>query len=328
VLFCGASSALADDGGDWFDPFVNFNAGIIEGIDGVVGSAGLAIVLYTLLVKVVTFPVNQISSRTNAVFQALQPQMQEIQKRYEREEITEEMSGKLLNQLYSEYSIFPLSGLLLPLIVQLPVFVALFRAIGKLAAQDVHFREGFLWIPSLAGPSEFGKPTLDWLLKTRTPEQFEPLIGWQDAGFFCLTPVLLIVVQLLSMRIVPAPGNQGWTTYLFSLFIGISSLVSPQAVSVYWLVNTACTGGQQLLVRGQIEEEFPGLMQAAEKAQEESGGIRYTRTSTLNPESQAETQASKDITARVKEMQPAAPRTRPARRKAAAASSKQRRKRR
>eukprot|EP00420_Gonyaulax_spinifera_P001753 CAMPEP_0197929930 /NCGR_PEP_ID=MMETSP1439-20131203/104629_1 /TAXON_ID=66791 /ORGANISM="Gonyaulax spinifera, Strain CCMP409" /LENGTH=465 /DNA_ID=CAMNT_0043552597 /DNA_START=93 /DNA_END=1490 /DNA_ORIENTATION=- len=288
VAVGGASQAsAADGGGDWFQPFVNLNAGIISGIDGVVGSAGLAIVLYTLLLKALTFPLNQVSMRTNVILQAIQPQTQEIQRRYESEEIDEATSGNLLNRVYGEYGIFPLFGLIVPLFVQLPVFVSLFRAIGQLASQDEHFRQGFLWIPSLAGPVELGRPGLDWLLKTQSADSFVPLVGWTNAGLYCLTPVILVILQFLSQRIVPSPGNTGWAGTVVTGFIGMSALVSPQAVGVYWLVNQSLTSAQMVLAREQVNEEFPALLKEAAKAEVENDGIRYTRRSGMRDESDA-----------------------------------------
>ena len=57
-------AAHAEDGSDWFEPFVSFNAQVIESIDGLVGSAGVAIVIYTLIIKALTYPLQQPALRT------------------------------------------------------------------------------------------------------------------------------------------------------------------------------------------------------------------------------------------------------------------------
>jgi len=258
---------------------------------------------------------NQMSMRTNVVLQALQPQTSEIQRRYEAEEIAPSTSANLLNALYGEFKVSPITGLLLPVVVQLPVLVSLFRAISRLAEQDSHFKEGFLWIPSLAGPASFGGASLDWLLKTRVADRFEPLIGWPDASMYLIMPVLLIAVQILSTSIVPPPSNQGWVTYLFSAFLGISALVTPQGVGLYWLVNTGWTAAQTSFAKGQVYDEFPKLMKAAEKAAQESDGIRYTRKSQFRDESAA----AKAVNKLADDVQPSIPkpRSRPAKRSTA-----------
>ena len=133
-----AAHAEDPQGGDWFEPFVDINAKIIEGIDGVVGSAGFAIVLYTIIIKVATFPLQQPALRTSALMQLLSPQTDEIERRYP---LDEEGRGRTLRELYGKVGLNPFAAFL-PILFQLPVFIALFRAIGKLASQDEHFKEG------------------------------------------------------------------------------------------------------------------------------------------------------------------------------------------
>lgn len=133
-------AAHAEDGGDsgdWFEPFVDFNANIIEGIDGLVGSAGFAIVLYTMIIKVATFPLQQPALRTSALMQLLSPQTDEIERKYP---LDEEGRGRTLRELYGKVGLNPFAAFL-PILFQLPIFIALFRAIGKLASQDEHFKE-------------------------------------------------------------------------------------------------------------------------------------------------------------------------------------------
>ena len=154
-----------------------------KAFDGVVGSAGFAIVLYTIIIKVATFPLQQPALRTSALMQLLSPQTDEIERRYP---LDEEGRGRTLRELYGKVGLNPFAAFL-PILFQLPVFIALFRAIGKLASQDEHFKEGrktvgccrvaevcrhrsvrfarlqprrqepFLWIPSLAGPVASGR---------------------------------------------------------------------------------------------------------------------------------------------------------------------------
>ena len=76
---------------------MNLNAQIIEGIDGVVGSAGVAVVLYTILLKVVTYPLQQPALRTSALSQLLSPQVDELEKKFP---LDEEARGKALRELY------------------------------------------------------------------------------------------------------------------------------------------------------------------------------------------------------------------------------------
>jgi len=101
-----ADQAAAAASGDWFDPFVNFNAGTIAGIDGVVGSGGVAIILYTIIVKAVTFPLQQPALRTTTLLRLTSPQTETIQKEYKDDE---DQKNQMLRRLYDEVGINPLN---------------------------------------------------------------------------------------------------------------------------------------------------------------------------------------------------------------------------
>jgi len=253
-----ACSAFADDasttgGGDWFEGFVSLNASIINGIDSTIGSAGIAILIYAILTKALTFPLNQISLRTTALMRIIGPQMTQIQKKYEKDEQTK---NKMLLTLYKDVGVNPLSGII-PVLVQLPIFVGLYRAIGRLASQDDHFKEPFLWIPSLSGPAETGKPTLDWLFKSPYADHFEPMVGWHDAGLYLILPLVLVVTQLASAYVSNGNKKPDNVTLIFPLIVGFSTLVSPQGLGVYWFTNSVIGAIQTQYTRWQVEQEFP-----------------------------------------------------------------------
>src|SRR5574341_31038 len=121
-------------------------ADMIAGL-GIPYSFGFAIILFTLVIKLVTLPLTLQQLRASRAMQALQPQIQEIQKKYkgDREKLSQAQM-----ELYKQAGVSPLGGCL-PTLVQLPVWFALYRALFDLATTGV-LKEGFLWIPSLAEP--------------------------------------------------------------------------------------------------------------------------------------------------------------------------------
>jgi len=274
ALLTPITARAEDSQGDWFEPFVDINAKIIEGIDGIVGSAGLAIILYTVIIKVATFPLQQPALRTSALMQLLSPQTDEIERKYP---LDEEGRGRTLRELYGKVGLNPFAAFL-PILFQLPIFIALFRAIGKLASQDEHFKEPFLWIPSLAGPVASGRPSLDWLLKTRFSDHFEPLVGWEDAGFYLVLPFLVFLLQFFSNRMSASSKESVSASVLAPLFIGISTLVSPQGVGIYWFTNTLLTTAQLKLTQNEVAEEFPEYKKIKDSV-DAGEGMRYTRNS-------------------------------------------------
>lgn len=253
------------DSGDWFEPLVKFNAGIIAGIDGTIedglkipNSFGFAIVFYTALIKLITFPLNQSALRTNAIMMLIKPKIEQIQKKYKNDQETQ---NRMTLRLYDDCGVNPLGGCF-PSLVQFPIFIGLYRSIVKLAEINPKFQEPFLWIPSLAGPVESGKPSLDWLLVSKLQDSWEPEMGKTDAIAYCILPVLLVASQFVTTKISnPTVGDQGgpagFVTNFFPLFIGYTTLCSPAGMGLYWLSNNLLTTAQTYYIRSQIAGEFP-----------------------------------------------------------------------
>ncbi len=108
------------------------------------GSYGIAILLLTLLVKVLLHPLNIKQLRSMAKLQEIQPKLQEIQKRYtDKQEQQAEMQ-----RLYLEHNVNPLGGCF-PILIQIPIFIALYSCLmGAVELKKVRF----LWMPDLALP--------------------------------------------------------------------------------------------------------------------------------------------------------------------------------
>lgn len=265
-----ADAVPTQNSGDWFDPFVQANAGIIAGLDDVVedklhlpNTFGFAIIFYTTFIKLITYPLNSQALRSNAMMQLVNPKIQQIQKRYQNDQETQ---SRMLLRLYDDIGVNPLSGCL-PSIIQLPIFIGLYRSINKLAETNEHFKEPFLWIPSLSGPVKVGEPSLDWLVKSQYADHFEPLIGWQQAGQYLILPVALVISQFLTQKASNPQGGQGPSGALLGLFpliIGYSTLVSPAGLGVYWFMNNVLTQAQTAFIRYQLGEEFPEYKQILE----------------------------------------------------------------
>jgi len=253
-----------DEGTDFFSPFVQANAGIIAGIDDVLeevlkvpNSFGFAIIAYTVLIKAITFPLNQSALRANAMMQLVGPKIKQIQTKYKNDQ---ETLNRMTLRLYDDCGINPLGGCL-PSVVQLPIFIGLYRAISSLAAKNPRFSEPFLWIPSLSGPVEVGKPSLDWLTKSKLADGFEPLVGWQDAGCYCILPVMLVASQFVTQKMSAPQQTDGGPVALisnfFPLIIGYTTLVSPAGLGIYWFCNNTLTALQTQFIRNGLKAEFP-----------------------------------------------------------------------
>ena len=111
-------------------------------ITDITGNFGLAIIVFTILLKTVLLPLTVKSIRSTAAMTELQPKIKELQKKYgkDRQRLSQETM-----KLYNEYRINPAAGCL-PLILQIPIFLGLYRAVVHLSDDY----SGFLWMSDLS----------------------------------------------------------------------------------------------------------------------------------------------------------------------------------
>lgn len=121
-----------------WDSYVGFIEWCLASLRDYTGSAGLAIIIFTVILKTILLPLTVKSIRSTAGMQELQPKMKELQKKYkdDRQRLSQEMM-----QLYAQYQINPAAGCL-PLLIQIPIFFGLYFAVSDLS------RDGgnFLWL--------------------------------------------------------------------------------------------------------------------------------------------------------------------------------------
>ena len=111
------------------------------------GSAGIAIILFTLIVRTLMLPLSIIQIRSQKAMMAMQPQLREIQRRYAGDRAR---LGQEQMRLYRESGFNPAAGCL-PLVLQMPIWFALYSALINLSSSE-QFQSSFLWISNLATP--------------------------------------------------------------------------------------------------------------------------------------------------------------------------------
>ena len=130
-----------------WNQFVDLIAAGLNFLANYTGSAGLAIIIFTVLIKTVLLPLTIKSVRSTSSMQAVQPKLKEIQKKYagDRAKIQAEQM-----KLYQEHGVNPVSGCL-PMLLQIPIFFGLYYAIINLSRHGGGlWSQSFLWLPSLA----------------------------------------------------------------------------------------------------------------------------------------------------------------------------------
>lgn len=164
--------------------------------------------------------------------------------------------NRKISELYSEESVNPLAGCL-PAIVQLPVFIGLYRAVLELAKNDV-LNEPFLWLPSLEGPVYGADPAhgSEWI--TSGWVDFTPSLGWPETLAFLTIPVILVASQLVSQELMQpknpdgsAPEANAVLKFL-PFLIGYFSLNVPSALGVYWVINNIITTAISVQIRSSM----------------------------------------------------------------------------
>ena len=219
---------------------------IISGL-GIPYSFGFAIILFTVVIKLLTFPLNQQQIKSSKAQQELQPKLKALQKKYgdNREEM-----ARAQMELYKEAGINPLGGCL-PMLVQMPIWFGLYRALYALAIRpDTPLGGGFLWIPSLAGPvGHLGDKfagSINWLFPN------DPMfVGWGAAVAYLILPVLLVVSQLYTQQMMmpksddPQQKTMGQVMMFMPFMFGYFALVVPSGLSLYWFTSNILSMAQQ-----------------------------------------------------------------------------------
>jgi YidC/Oxa1 family membrane protein insertase len=130
-----------------WDQFRDFLEWSLDNIAGYTGSAGTAIIVFTIIIKTLLLPLTIKSTRSSKAMQEVAPKVKEIQKKYGKDRAR---ASQETMALYQQYGVNPMAGCL-PMLIQIPIFFGLYRAIYNLSNENVgEWAHGFLWMDSLA----------------------------------------------------------------------------------------------------------------------------------------------------------------------------------
>jgi YidC/Oxa1 family membrane protein insertase len=213
---------------------------LIDFIFHFVGNFGVAILIVTVIVKLVFFPLANKSYLSMAKMKAVQPQMEEIKKRYADDKAKQQ---KEFMELYQREGINPVAGCL-PIAVQIPVFFALYKVIFI----TIEMRQApfFGWIQDLSAPDPTNLFNLFGLLPF-DPTQL-PLIGsFLAIGIW---PLIMGFSMFIQMKMNPEPTDPvqkqmfAWMPVIFTFMLG----TFPAGLVIYWTWNNLLSVGQQALI--------------------------------------------------------------------------------
>ena len=221
------------DGSLWTTLFVKPLAFLIVKLGHLVKNYGLAVVLITLLIRLVLYPVTKKTAMQSEGMKNAKPKLDKLEAKYKGKTDQESMMQKSQEMMviYKEYGINPLSGCLFSLI-QIPLFFAFLESLNRLPAI---FEEKFLGF-------ELGT---------------SPMIALKSGHWLYLIFVILVVVTtFFSFKLnQTASMNQEQEKQMKMMmnmsiiFIGIASISMSLGIELYWIVNSAFTIVQNLLVK-------------------------------------------------------------------------------
>lgn len=205
----------------------------------------LAIIIFTVLTRVITYPLTAQQMKSTAKMQGLQPRLKELQAKHKGDR--EKMSQAQM-ELYKTYGVNPLGGCL-PLVVQMPILFGLYGAITHALAANP------LQMLDLAGRIQgFG------FLASTLPVQNQFL--WLNLGLPDPTPILPILViastYFQSKVMTPPPSGDPNDpsaaisrnmTIMMPLMIGLLSVQFASGLSIYWVISNFVGMGQYALVK-------------------------------------------------------------------------------
>ncbi|WP_342514248.1 membrane protein insertase YidC [Sporosarcina sp. FSL K6-1522] len=229
AIFLSGCAGVENKEGTFYDIFVKPMDWLLEFFSGQFnGSYGLAIILITVLIRLVLMPLmlkNYKAQQTMKVkMDALRPEMEDIQKRLkeakEKEDKEEQMKlQQEMMGLYSKHGVNPLNMGCLPLIIQMPIIMGLYFAI--LYSPDVKSHQ-FLWfnlgepdmiMMVLAGAVYFVQARVSlWTM----PEQQQK----QMKMFIYMSPIMIMVISFNAMAALPLYWAVGGLLLIFQTYLG------------------------------------------------------------------------------------------------------------
>ena len=222
-----------------YQPLLNALIFIYQNIPG--HDFGLAVILLTVLIRIIFYPLMVKSIRSQKILSELQPKIQEIQQKYKEDK---QRQSKEMMTLYQKEKINPF-GDCLPLLLQLPILIALYRVFWKgLEPGAMAYLYSFVPNPGTIDPSFFGLVNL-----AETSLVMALIAG--VAQFFqskMLLPKTKSQKQGGGQMAQFSGMMQKQMLYFFPIFTVLILLRLPSAIGLYWIVTALFSIGQQHLI--------------------------------------------------------------------------------
>ena len=212
----------------WFDPIAKPLLYVLNFLYKYVHNYGVCIIILTVLIKLLFWPLAHKSAQSMKTMQKLQPKLQKLKEKYGDDK---ERLNKELMQLYKTYKVNPMSGCL-PMLLQIPVFFALYKVL--LQAIELRHAPFILWINDLSAPD-----------RLMIPGVHIPIVG----GIPVLT-ILMGISMYIQQKMSPSSldPTQAKMMQFLPIIFTVMFVNFPSGLVLYWLVNNILSIIQQYYV--------------------------------------------------------------------------------
>ncbi|MBA1339249.1 MAG: YidC/Oxa1 family membrane protein insertase [Pelagibacterales bacterium] len=218
----------------WFYFFTKPLFFIIDYLFKISGNFGIAIVLITIGIRLLFFPLANYSFRSMAKMKAVQPEMVRLKELHKEDKI--KLQQEMMS-LYKKEKINPASGCL-PVLIQIPFFFAIYKML--FISLEMRHQPFFGWIKDLSAQD----PTSLF--------NIFGLIPWDPPSFLIIGiwPILMGISMWVQQKLNPAPADpiQAKIFAFFPIFLTIILASFPSGLVVYWTVNNILTITQQWVI--------------------------------------------------------------------------------
>lgn len=225
-----------------------FTIYVFDWLTGMNINMGIVLILITLLLKVITYPLVKKSYMSSAKMRVLRPKIDEATKQYDKPE-DQMQKQQAMMALYSKYGVSPLSGCL-PMLIQLPIWIAMFNFVPN----AIQLRgESFLWISDLS--------------------TYDPIIEWNKniwligdhlsltCILFCAANVLYSIMTMRQQKdqMIGAQAEQmkmmRWMTYLMPVFFFFMFNDYSAGLNFYYFISLFCSAAIMWILRKTTNDE-------------------------------------------------------------------------
>ncbi|MEE9910172.1 MAG: membrane protein insertase YidC [Deltaproteobacteria bacterium] len=192
---------------------------ILNFLYGFVLNYGLAIIILTTIIKIIFWPLGNLSYKSMNEMKKLQPKIEALKEKYKNDQAK---IGSETMALYREHKVNPFSGCL-PMLIQIPVFFGLYKAL--MYSIELRHSPLFFWIQDLSAPDPY-----------------------------YITPIIMGATQFISQKMTPAMGDpmQQKIMLLMPVVFTFFFLNFPSGLVIYWLFNNVLQIGQQFYINRKL----------------------------------------------------------------------------